>query len=60
MVRLPQGFPASNRAISKLTDHKGFPSPNHGFPAGGRTVSVLSEAHHRVCVIVNETKVSHC
>ena len=29
MVRLPQGFLASNRAISKLRDHKGFLSPNH-------------------------------
>ena len=24
MVRLPQGFPATNRAVSKLSDHKGF------------------------------------
>ena len=29
-----------------------------GIPAGVGTVSVLSDAHQRVCVIVNETKVS--
>ena len=34
-------------------------SKPHGFPASDRTVSVLSDAHHRVCVAVNETKVSH-
>ena len=60
MVRLPQGFLASNSAISKLSDHTGFLSIKpQGFPAGDRTVSVLSDAHQRRCVIVNETKVSH-
>ena len=50
MLRLPQGFAACNRAISKLSDHKGFldMSKPQGFPAGGWTVSVLSDAHHRV------------
>ena len=29
MVRLPHGFPMSNRAISKLSNHNGYLSPNH-------------------------------
>ena len=42
-VRLPQGFPTSN---------SWFPvSKPQWFHAGGRTVSVLSDAHQRRCVI---------
>ena len=54
MVRLPQGFPP----VTGLPQRFPVPEPK-GFPASGRTVSVLSDAHQRVCVVVNETKVSH-
>ena len=60
MVRLPQGFSTSNRAISNLTDHKGFLSQNH---KGFLLVAELSQCCvmlTREYVAVNETKVLSC